>query len=264
MDRSAFSRAWDYVGYAPTAKWLAVFGAAASGASFVLLIMLLGLFADLMIGRGEIPTYGDLSASKRLVFQNRWNSLPVEARSEALSQVPIDESARKQLVSDFDIDTAPFANLATRWKAHVGQMLDRRVGPDAANEYRVRTVPSGRSETADPDHVQLGVLGLIVRNDDSLASRVIGWIARWNPWMWKPSRSGRPNEPYLFGLLICAVVVAVFRALFVNLMHHSAAVATLEAVTRLRRLLYHHTYRLGSLTISSDGPRGGRIVHARG
>ena len=62
VDRSAFSRAWAYVGYSPGYKWLAITGAALSGASYVLLLILLGLFADLLISRGQIPTYADLNA----------------------------------------------------------------------------------------------------------------------------------------------------------------------------------------------------------
>ena len=256
MDRSAFSRAWDYVGYAPTSKWLAVFGAAASGASFVLLIILLALFTDLMIDHGQIPTYGDLSEPQQTAFRNQWNEQSASDRSAALEAMSLDDAARKQLTKGVESDDESFANMAIRWKAYVGQLLERRSGEEAANAYRIRAVPNPNSpDGVDPDRVRLGVLPLVVRNGDSAISRVLGFFARWNSWMWRPSNSGHANEPYLVGLLIAAVVIAILRALFVNLMHHCAARATLEAVTRLRRLLYHHTYRLGSLTVSSEGPR---------
>src|SRR5439155_16944622 len=92
------------------------------------------------------------------------------------------------------------------------------------------------------------------RARNTLLSPVLGWFVRWNSWTWSPSSWGGPNRPYLVGLLLLAFLVAALRAALVAVMHHGAAHATLEAVTRLRRLLYHHTYRLGSLTIASSGP----------
>src|SRR5262249_33500890 len=105
----------------------------------------------------------------------------------------------------------------------------------------------------DPERVQLGALSLAVRQRNSLFGPILGGLIRINPWMWEPSPSGVPNRPYLIGLLMLAFLVAVIRAGLVGLMHHGASHATLEAITRLRRLLYPHTYRLGSLTVARTG-----------
>src|SRR5439155_4386361 len=114
MERSAFSRAWDYVGYAQPYKWLAILGAAGSGASFVLLLLLLGLFADLLVSRGHIPTYADLNDAERRQFRERWNGLDAEDRQQALNELPVTDPERRTLAGPAESEAAP---MALRWKA---------------------------------------------------------------------------------------------------------------------------------------------------
>src|SRR5262245_9025003 len=250
VERSAFSRAWAYVGYSPGYKWLAIIGAALSGASYVLLLILLGLFADLLISRGQIPTYDDLNDSQRAKFREQWNALQPDDRRKALEALPISET--EQL--SFAGPARENDSMNMPWKADVGRYLDRRCGADAAAAYRARAVThKGLPSGTDPNRVQLGALSLAVRHRDTLFGSILGNLIRVNPWMWEPSPSGVPNRPYLIGLLLLACLVAVIRAGLVGLMHHGASHATLEAITRLRRLLYHHTYRLGSLTVARSG-----------
>src|SRR5437867_1173729 len=123
MDRSAFSRAWDYVAYAPLAKWLAIFGAAGSGASYAALIVLLALFADLIIGRGTMPTFADLSPAQRQQFITHWNNEAPEARSMALGALPPTAAAKGPLAAPVERDDEPAADLALRWKAYAGLLL---------------------------------------------------------------------------------------------------------------------------------------------
>src|SRR5262249_22209607 len=78
--------------------------------------------------------------------------------------------------------------------------------------------------------------------------------ARLCSWTWRPAANGDANRPYLTGLLILAGFVAAFRLLLVVAMNHEASVATLEAVARIRRLIYHHANRLGSLSLADEGP----------
>src|SRR5262249_54567306 len=142
--------------------------------------------------------------------------------------------------------------------------LQRRCGPNAAAAYRVRAVThDGLPPGTDPDRVQLGALSLVVRQRSSFLGPVLGALIRANPWMWEPSPNGISNRPYLLGLLMLAFLVAVIRAALVGLMHHGASHATLEAITRLRRLLYHHTYRLGSLTVARSGPGEALTIFTR-
>src|SRR5262249_7468916 len=79
---------------------------------------------------------------------------------------------------------------------------------------------------------------------------VVGWLGSWNGWwMWEGGLFA-----YLTGLFVVAVVLALLRALFVFLNEYLAAEATVVATTRLRRALYHHTYRLGTLAFRALGP----------
>src|SRR5262249_28292794 len=76
--------------------------------------------------------------------------------------------------------------------------------------------------------------------------------------------AARPNFPYsLPGLFVAAVVLALLRAALMFLMRYMAARATTEAATRLRRAVYHHTFRLGTLAIREMGPGEAVAVFTR-
>src|SRR5262249_51822402 len=62
------------------------------------------------------------------------------------------------------------------------------------------------------------------------------------------------NENYLIGLLLLALVLVLLRALLMFVNGYMAARATIDAATRLRRAVYHHTYRLGTLAFRALGP----------
>ena len=96
---------------------------------------------------------------------------------------------------------------------------------------------------------------LQVLNPYCWSSSVLGMMAAWNPWMWKFGDAQHPTFLYyLVGLLILAVLVAVVRAVLLFLTHYASARATIEAATRIRRAVYHHTFRLGSLAVKALGP----------
>jgi ABC-type multidrug transport system fused ATPase/permease subunit len=260
VDRSAFSRAWDYVGYARTNKWLAILAAAFSGASYILLLILLALFVDLLVSRGEIPPYAHLTEPQRQQFQNDWNNLAPEERLQSLTALPHKASGFPRLTEPAEIGST---EQAIQWNAYVGWLLERRAGPDGASEYRERESANSIGSLAATRPAQLGALSLVVRSRDSFLGPTIAAFVRYNPWMWKPKLGNTPNRSFLAGLLMLACVVAILRAALVGLMHHCASRATLEAVTRMRRLLYHHTYRLGSLTVASTGPNEATSIFTR-
>ena len=256
MERTAFSRAWDYLSYSPVAKWGAMICAALSAFSFVLLVLVLGLFADLIGVRGRVPEYHDLSESQRQQFQKEWNGLPESTRRDSVEALPAGFSAAElnRLSATADPEPSASGMQALRWKAFVGYVLERRVGGMAAQAYRLRTVANDALPAGtDPDSVPLGFLSLIVRNRTHPVGYLAGWLGRILPWTYQPPLGSNPNLLYLVGLLILAVVIAFLRILFISGMHRWAASATIEAITRLRRMIYHHSNRLGSLTISEEG-----------
>jgi ABC-type multidrug transport system fused ATPase/permease subunit len=256
MNRSAFHRAWSFLRFATGHKWLAILSAAGVGLSFAMLIILLGMFADLMISRGLIPTYADLNDAERQKFCDAWNLWSNEKRQQVVAQWPIPETLRPDVAGPAEVTDR---HTPLRWKVFVADLLENRVGVDVAAAYRNRAyIPPPTSEDVsrsrdalDPDRIPMGILGTLVRMRDRPSVWAIGLFARFCPWSWSESESGVPNRPYLMGIFAITVVVALFRGVLVLLMHYGASQATLDAVNRLRRTIYHHTYRLGSLTLSS-------------
>lgn len=211
MDREAFLRARRFLDHSPAAKWTAYVAAVCSGVLYIALLAILGLFADLMVSRGRIPALGDLSAHDQ----------------------------RAALIGHQDLP----ANRA--WQDYVLNLLEKRVGPEAADFVRDADLP-------DKD---VGVLSLVVRSHNHFYGPAVGLLARWNPWMWSHGNDRYPSSYYyLLGLFMAAFALAGLRALSRSLGIVAAARASVEATTRLRRAVYHHTFRLGNLAVQARGP----------
>src|SRR5262245_29707318 len=71
-ERRAFARAWSYLNYHAVAKWTALVAAVVAGVLYVLLLIVLWLFGDLMVHRGQIPAYDQLSRSEQDAFDQYW------------------------------------------------------------------------------------------------------------------------------------------------------------------------------------------------
>jgi ATP-binding cassette subfamily B protein len=261
-ERAAFAKASVYLNYSPVAKWTAHLVAAGTGVVYVLLLMVLWLFADLIVSRGRLPTYHSLMPQEQAAFRAHWMALEPDERLRRLQRVfpedqprrPEDQAARLAKL-DLDKETPSYRDLNSLWHAQVGQILEERIGPQA--------VVSEREAMDVTDH---GILGLIVREqtDGRLVTPLLGWLARWNPWMRNAGITGqRLFTPYLTGLLVIAVVLALIGALLALLQREAAARAAIEAATRLRRAVYHHTFRLGTLAFRALGPSEAVSVFAR-
>src|SRR6266536_427487 len=72
MERAAFARARSFLNYHPVAKWAALVAGVGTGVLYVVLLLLLGLFLDLTINRGEIPAYQNLSPPEQRAFREEW------------------------------------------------------------------------------------------------------------------------------------------------------------------------------------------------
>jgi ATP-binding cassette subfamily B protein len=143
-----------------------------------------------------------------------------------------------------------------RWRAYVWHYLREHVGADAANSYQPLVEPGdplpvpGLGEENRAPH---GILSLVVRLRNAPAGRLVNWFASVTPWAYEGSSRKDPNRTYLTGLLLMAIVCALARASCLVLMNLQAADATVEAVTRLRRSVYHHTLRLGDVSYHGNG-----------
>ena len=71
---------------------------------------------------------------------------------------------------------------------------------------------------------------------------------RWNSWTW------RTATRVSYGLFVVALLMAVVRVCALFTADYMAAQAVVEAVTQLRRRVYHHTFRLGTLAFRALGP----------
>ena len=70
--RAAFARARSFLNYHRVAKWSSLAAAVGTAVLYVLLLMLLGLYADLIVNRGEIPAFRRLSDGDQAAFKKEW------------------------------------------------------------------------------------------------------------------------------------------------------------------------------------------------
>jgi ATP-binding cassette subfamily B protein len=265
---SAFKKACAYLNFNATAKWVAYVAAAGTGVVYLLLLMVLWLFSDLMVSRGRIPDYQELTPLQQEVFAREWGDLSSREREERLEDAGFDSGTALALAS-IDVPSEAGDEVEYLWEAQARYYLRTAVGPAAEErvfEGRPRSRPArtegewvwellvGRQplERAPFNEANHGVLSLVVRQKaEGRWFTPVAWLARWNRWMWNAER---PLPPYLTGLFLIAVVLAIIGAVLTLLMHEMAARATIEATTRLRRAVYHHTFRLGTLAIRALGP----------
>ena len=236
MEREAFARARRFLNYSAVAKWLALTTAVATGVLYVALLVVLGLFADLIVSRGEIPLFRNLSRGEQDSFLQYWNSIDPEQRAGQLAAIGLEAKNAQQLATGTPVSTRE-QELA--WRSYIYHILDSRVRPAAAALVK--------GQPLDSPLLDRGILSLVVRSTNRIYGRSIAWLARWNAWTWD-------NFTYLPGLFALALVLALLRAILRFVMIAAAARATVEAATRLRRAVYHHTFRLGTLAVRALGP----------
>ncbi len=256
-NRAAFARARRFLNYNLVAKWSALVAAVGSGVLFVALLIVLGLFSDLMVNRGRVPGWRDLTSYRQEEFLATWRDLEDADRADLLTRFGASPAEVKKLSAPEPAGLTPQEE-RLRWQAWVYDLIDSRVGREAADTYKAYTAPPAPGGS-EPEPADLGVLGMVARSG-GLAGSLIGWLAGWNPWMWDPDYG---SFSYLGGLAILALVLALARAVLMFVLSYSAARATVEAATRLRRAIYHHTYRLGTLAFRALGPSEAVSVFTR-
>jgi ATP-binding cassette subfamily B protein len=334
-ERVAFTKARTYLNYSSSAKWLAYVSAAGSGVVYLALLVVLWLFADLMVFRGRIPTFGQLTTPQQSRFLKWWDELPPEEKQKALAHLGLPDARAVQLLEDGPVPLE-LGEKEGLWQIHVRWMLNDRLGLAAVErvlpryqdltvsqkqafqsewaalplatrqqylseagfsreeattlaaranqaitpaewdriwwdkvEYLLYSGPNQHNEDRRANLAQVplsmayadkdrGVLSLIVRLDanDRIITPIVAWVARWNAgWMWN-APSGEPTlfSRYLLGLFVIALLLALADLGLILSNREAAAQATTEAATRLRRAVYHHSFRLGTLAIRALGP----------
>jgi ATP-binding cassette, subfamily B, bacterial len=257
VDTTAFERLKTDFRRAPAEKWGAILSSIGAAVTYLLLLVLLYLFVDLLVWRGVIPVYSELTPARQKEFADEWSKLSDDQRSQAVGRFALPEATTKAIASadrvpDDNAKGSTRAPTATewelRWQARVYLTIHDRVGQEAADAY----LPEKPAATAELTP-RLGVLSLVARNHRA-AGGTLGWFASWNGWMWRPGEDRNANLTYLTGLFILAFSIALARGILVNALAYLAAAVTLDLVTRIRRAIYVHTSRLGSLAINTIGP----------
>lgn len=251
MDSNAFDRIRRDFLRAPLPKWGAILSSTGAACTYLLLLVLLYLFVDLLVWKGEIPSFGQLSAARKQQFAAEWTERNDADRTEAVRRLRLVEpqskrvAAAEKLADGWDSEVWD-----ARWNAGVYLILRDRAGDTAADTY----LPAEPRSTSASQ--QLGLLSLVVRERDrwgGLFGRIVGSVASWNSWTWKPGTNGRANSTYLAGLFALAFGLALIRGVLLNVIAYCSAAATLDTLIRIRRAVYFHTFRLGSLAVRSLG-----------
>jgi ATP-binding cassette subfamily B protein len=209
---------------------------------YVVLLILLGLFADLVVSRGQIPTFRELPGQD----QTNVSELDPDTIATYLVGIGVEQKDARRIAG-----TAPARRTGAEneliWRGYVAELFEQRVSPEAGEAFRA----SALSENSNPS---LGALSLVARTHGQRLGRIVAWLCRWNSWMWRPSiGSSNINLSYLLGLFLIALVVLALRTGCRIVMNLAAASAAIEAATRIRRAVYHHTFRLGTLAVRSQG-----------
>jgi ATP-binding cassette subfamily B protein len=312
--RAAFARARSFLNYHAVAKWSSLACAIGTAVCYVFLLMLLGLYADLMVNRGQIPALYNLSASDREHFQQEWrdpldhfdplrwedtlakHGLEKKDRDRAFEQwkkrfkdspddakralqfryalidLGFKENEADQVLMDRVLvpkERAQSGKLQEQrwellWRVNIYQLMHDKVGDRAARYVAerfnsVRTT-SGLDAALDRDLTRMGVLSLVYRTQEQ--HRFDGWIVALLAWA-EPALYESDPIWYLTFVLALAVLVAVARAVLSFFAHSMAGQAVIGAITRLRRAVYHHTYRLGTLAFRALGPSEAVSVSTR-
>lgn len=272
-ERDAFDKASAYLNYHAAAKWSAYAAAIATAVFFVGLLAVLWLFADLLVYRGQIPGYRALTHTDQERFLDRWSNLKEDERIERLKAVGFTDKESERLGrlgqrpknSELEeVDVLRDLNredLDRLWRAEVGNILYTRLGDN--EDARSRVV---LSEQPNYDELNNGILSLVVRSraHGSYLASVVAWAASWNSWWaWNVPGETSPFPRFLFGLLVVGLLLVLLMALSEFLMREMAARATIEASNRLRRAVYLHTFRLGTLAFRALGPAEAVTVFTR-
>jgi ATP-binding cassette subfamily B protein len=204
-----------------------------------------------------LPEYRELPANAQESFRANWRRLPANERRERLGRLDPELGAA---AGAQDSDKLAPGAWEIIWRAHLYAILEDVKGPETAQAFwrdrSHRPELEGWGEgTLYPELADRGLLSLVVRTPTVLVQRVLGALAHGASWSW---RAGNPKYPdfyyYLTGLLVVAVALVIIRVLAMFCMNYAAALATMEASTRLRRAVYHHTFRLGTLAFRALGP----------
>jgi ATP-binding cassette subfamily B protein len=262
MISTAFARARKFLDYHPVAQWSAIISSIAAAVLFFLLFLLFALFADLAVNRGEVPALWQLTAERESAFAS--DAALSEDQNEGKTQRERVHNTLQTLGRpDSDLaawfasermEALPYRERELLWYVTVVQHLGDAVGEDAsgrvAERLRSNIAARGLEAAISQPLDDCGILGAVERRRGTPTGWLLASVASWNSWMWAGG-----DTTYLVWLFVLALIVTVVRVGLLFVAHYTAAMACIEAVTRLRRAVYLHTYRLGPLPFQEHRPK---------
>jgi ATP-binding cassette subfamily B protein len=261
----AFTKALGYLNSNSSTVWLAHLSAIGSALVFVGLLSILFLFIDYLDWRGRIPRYRELSPHQQNILKSRWASATEEGRKEwwdaALAPVESDKG-KAPSVPDDQLSPEEADHV---WTGMLRLTLRARCGEEAVEDVFVVDKASPAYYTISSE--DWGILSLAARSELRVLPSLVPYLAGWNQWAWNRSMQlsegedeaeqsllSRAFPPYLAGMALMTIVLGLLGTFFIILNREMAAQAATEASGRLRRAVYHHTFRLGQLAIRALGP----------
>lgn len=261
MERAAFARALRFLNYNGAAKWGALVAGLGTAVLFFLLLLLLALFTDLVVTRGAIPCFRNLPLRERIAFLNSLgipeDQAPRQEYTRALMEkfaaLGLQDPALAKLLLAGDLENDRDFRRGLAWFVELPGIVRDLAGEEAYRQVlgalQRRFAAGTPREAVLRDLEDFGLLSLAVRTRHGPQGWFVRPTLRLNGWMWVDG-----NLAYLQGLFLVALALGTIRAGLWYLSNSLAARAVLEAVTRMRRALYHHTYRLGTLAFRALGP----------
>lgn len=231
----------------PVEKWGARAGSLLTGLLTVGLVAWLYLFVALIVNQGRIASFLELSAVEQQAVVEQWAAWSAEQRQQWGEKFGV-ASAWGQAVVEQGLEAVlPLEGWEGIWRAVAAEALQRLVGEAAVVAYQ----ESFQQQPVGPSGA-LGVLPLVVQQRDRWTGRLLGSLASWNRWMWSPANADG-TQRYLTGLFVGAFVLVLLRSMTGLAVSYLSCAVMLDALTRLRRAIYLHTYRLGSLALRIAG-----------
>src|SRR5207245_2759752 len=118
--------------------------------------VVLGLFVDLVVSRGQIPSFSSLGTSDQEHVFRFWASLEPQARKGRVQEMGLDTKTADKLATVENAAALPPRDQELLWRLYVYDLLDRRVRPEAAALVK--------GESRDQPLTDLGILSLVVRS----------------------------------------------------------------------------------------------------
>jgi ATP-binding cassette subfamily B protein len=264
MKLAAFDRALSYLKFNRLVQTLSL--ACSTGSALLLVAVLFVLFflVDLLLSLGKIPSYADLPAQQQLVFRQTIEPATPERLDGWLQDVKalgIEQARMLELARRSELKDLPSRDIELRrsllWWAELPARLETLAGIDAeaTRNHLVEHIKAyGLDAALQRSMKNGGATGLVLRTQGTSQGWVIGPIVRLNGWM------TYGNTVCLVGLFLMGWLLVVLRWGLAGLAQWYALRAALGAATRLRRAVYQHAYRLGTLGLATTSKTASSVA----